>query len=345
MRQAPHKIETEQLIANCFRHEHGKLMSILVGLFGSHNFELAEDIIQDTLLEALKNWSYKGIPDNPSGWLYKVAKNKSLNALNRKKIVYELSEKVPDEKFTEQDIGELFSEEALKDEQLKMMFICCHPSISPEAQSCLILKSLCGFGIDEIARAFLSKTETITKRLMRARKVFRESTIKFELPGKPELGNRLDTVLKTIYLLYNEGYNASKGKLLIRKELCDEAIRLANFLASIESTNTVKTHALLALMYFNFSRFDQRLGESGEIIPLEHQNRKLWDSKSIALGFYHLSKITANKELSNYRLRPLLQLAMQVPKAMNLPIGQESLTFMIICTKFPRPHLCFLTKP
>ncbi|TRX60784.1 sigma-70 family RNA polymerase sigma factor [Fulvivirga sp. M361] len=294
--------ELDVLISHQFRHDYGKLVSVLTGIFGAANLSLAEDIVQDTFLEAMKNWSDKGVPDNPSGWLYRVAKNKTINVLKRETRLQDISEEQLIEPTEEHDLDILFDEKAIRDEQLKMMFVCCHPSLSVEAQTSLILKTLCGFSIDEIARAFLSKSETITKRLMRSRKVIREVGVNFQLPERKELENRLDAVLKSIYLLYNEGYSASRGKSLIKKELCEEAIRLVDFLCSNDITNTSKTHALLSLMYFHFSRFDARMNSNEQIIPLEQQDRRLWNAEHIALGFYHLSKVTEDKNLSTFHI-------------------------------------------
>lgn len=298
-----HKEEAEKKISQCFRHEYRKLMGILAGLFGVQNIELAEDVIQDTFIEALKHWSKNGIPENTAGWLYQVARNKALNVLKRSKYQHQY---VADAMTLTTEVNEskpFIENISIEDEQLKMMFVCCHPSISVEAQMAIILKTLCGFSVDEIATAFLNKKETISKRLTRARVAIRKAKLSLKLPDTSKLNESIDTVLKTIYLLYNEGYNASKGSNLIRKELCIEALHLGNILAATVTGNLPKTHALLALMYFNFSRFDARQDNDGNIILLEDQNRKLWNTESIALGFYHLSKITQQEEVSTYHLQ------------------------------------------
>ncbi len=299
----PFQQEAEATIIKCYRVEYRQLIAILIGSFGPHNMELAEDIIQETFIEAIDNWRKKGVPENVSGWLFKVAKNKTLNVLNREKYYrqYEAFKK----NFDRDDVDEppILNQTLIQDEQLKMMFVCCHKALSSQAQMALILKTLCGFSIDEIATAFLSKKETITKRLTRARGLIREANLSLELPDVVDLKKDLDTVLKTIYLLYNEGYNASKGKLLIKKELCLEAIHLVNILATSSLGNKPNTHALLSLMYFNYSRFDARQDNDGKIILLEDQDRSKWDNEAIALGYYHLSKIVQQDEISTYHLQ------------------------------------------
>ncbi|MDN5213046.1 sigma-70 family RNA polymerase sigma factor [Fulvivirgaceae bacterium BMA12] len=303
MKANPDKSNIDSLVDRHFRREHGTLMAVLVGLFGTENLELAEDIVQDTLLKALQHWKAKGIPDNPSGWLYKVAKNQAYNTLKREKYKKRYQASQPPQTSGEINLEEIFDTASIKDEQLKMMFACCDSVLSQESQVALILKTLCGFSVDEITRAFLTKKETITKRLTRARTTMRHAGVSFALPPDNALEERLDSILQTIYLIYNEGYNASGGDRLIRKELCEEGIRLANFLASCPVGNKPKTHALLGLMYFNFSRFETRLNKNKEIILLADQDRSRWNHEHIALGFYHLSKIVEEEEVSTYHLQ------------------------------------------
>src|SRR5688572_12697586 len=227
--------EVTQLVDHLFRHETGKLTAVLTRIFGSHNLELAEDVVQDSLLEAINVWNYKGVPENPTAWIYKVAKNKALNIVNREKYkrayTSEAAHFLKSEWTANAALENLFSESEIQDDQLRMMFTCCHPSISSDSQVALTLKTLCGFSIPEIAKAFLTTEENTTKRLKRARQTIREDDIPFEVPEGVHLENRLDAVIQTIYLLFNEGYSASKGNDLIRYELCAEAIRLGEIIA------------------------------------------------------------------------------------------------------------------
>ncbi len=295
--------EAVEALNKCYRVEYRRLVGILVGIFGTHNIEMVEDIIQEAFMEALDKWEKHGVPKNSSGWLFKVAKNKALNLLKREKYEqqYVSFKNRYGQGFELADVE--FTNEEIQDEQLKMMFVCCHHSLSPKAQMALILKTLCGFSIEEITAAFLSKKETITKRLARARVVIRKTNFSLALPDIDVLTNHLDTVLKTIYLLYNEGYSASKGSSLIKKELCTEAMHLANILANSRVGNIPKTHALLSLMYFNFSRFDTRQDELGHIILMEDQDREKWDKQALALGYYHLSNAVQDDDLSTYHLQ------------------------------------------
>ncbi len=295
------------MIEHLFRHESGRIVSVLTRIFGSENLELAEDVVQDSLLEALKLWTYKGIPDNPSGWIFRVAKNKALRIVNRdkykKQYVSDVVHWLQSEWTALPAADELFSESQIVDDQLRMMFTCCHPSVSPDSQIALILKTLCGFSIPEIARAFLTADENIQKRLVRARQKIRESKVLFEVPQGSELKARLQTVLEAIYLLFNEGYSASGGIQLIKYEVCEEAIRLAEIIVRHPSfTDTPDVYALLALMQLNASRLKARQDEAGNILTLELQNRSTWDLVLMEKGFSNLRKSITGEEISIYHI-------------------------------------------
>ncbi len=296
-----------QLLDHVFRHESGKLVSVLTRVFGAENLDLAEDVVQDSLVEALQQWTYKGVPDDPSAWLYQVAKNKALNILNREKHRRQYSSDVAhflQSQWTAQPaLNHIFSEQQILDDQLRMMFTCCHPSISSDSQVALTLKTLCGFSILEISKAFLTTEENINKRLVRARQKIREDRIPFEVPEGKYLDSRLDAVLETIYLLFNEGYSASIGSDLIRFELCEEAIRLAEIIAGHETIqNKSNVYAVLALMYLNATRFKSRTSETGSILTMAEQDRKKWDLSLMQKGFYYLEKSTIHRTLSIYHI-------------------------------------------
>ena len=296
-----------QIIDNLFRHDSGKLISVLTRIFGAENIDLAEDVVQDSLVEALNQWTYKGIPENPSGWLFMVAKNKALNIINREKHRKKYSSDVAhflESQWTAQPaLNHIFSEQQILDDQLRMMFTCCHPSISSDSQVALTLKTLCGFSILEIAKAFLTTEENINKRLVRARQKIREDKIPFEVPEGKYLESRLDAVLETIYLLFNEGYSASTGNDLIRFELCEEAIRLAEIMAAHETIqNKSNVYALLSLMYLNASRFKSRTNDKGDILTMAEQDRSRWDLTLMQKGFNYLEKSTIHKTLSIYHI-------------------------------------------
>ena len=296
-----------RLVDHLFRHETGKLIAVLTRIFGTHHIELAEDVVQDTLLEAINVWNYKGVPEYPVPWLYKVAKNKALNVLNREKYkrqyATEAAHLLKFESTANTAIETLFSESEISDDQLKMMFTCCHPSISEDSQIALTLKTLCGFGLSEIAKAFLTTEENVNKRLVRARQKIRENKISFEVPGAEHLNERLDAVLQTIYLLFNEGYKASTGPELIRYELCAEAIRLCEIITNSNSIlDKSKAFACLALMYLNASRFNARLDKNGGILTMAEQDRNQWDRTLMQKGFSCLEEAASDKSISVYHL-------------------------------------------
>jgi RNA polymerase sigma-70 factor (ECF subfamily) len=268
---------------------------------------MAEDVVQDSLLEALHQWSIKGIPDNQAGWLFRVAKNKALNIVNREKYKRRYSSDVVhflhSEWTAEPALNHIFSEQEILDDQLRMMFTCCHPSLSPDSQVALTLKTLCGFTIPEIAKAFLTTEENIKKRLVRARQKIRNEKLPFQVPGEKQLGARLKSVLETIYLLFNEGYSASKGNDLIRYELCEEAIRLSEIIAGYEKIlDKSDVFALLALMYLNASRFRSRSDETGNILTMADQDRSLWDASFMRKGFLYLERSIAFSRFSMYHI-------------------------------------------
>ncbi|MCI0617216.1 sigma-70 family RNA polymerase sigma factor, partial [bacterium] len=284
--------QSKELAEHFFRHEYSKMVAVMTRYFGISQVDLAEDVVQDTLLEAIKFWEYKGIPDNPKAWLYTVAKNKALNAIKRKKLQNRYENEIEHAhagQNLEASIDQLFSEQRIADDQLRMIFACCHPVISQESQIALILKTLCGLSISEIAKAYLTTNETINKRLVRARKILRQNHIQFEIPNEKELEERLNTVLKTIYLLFNEGYSATNGSRLIRYELCMEAIRLVELIISNSSfKSNTPVHALLALMLLDAARFEARQDGEGNIIEMSKQDRSKWSQALINKGLYHL---------------------------------------------------------
>jgi RNA polymerase sigma factor (sigma-70 family) len=303
--------ETNQLVDHLFRHEYGKLVSVLTRIFGTENMDIAEDVVQDSMVEAINQWQLKGVPDNPPAWLFRVAKNKLLNVLNREKYKRKYSSDVAhylqSEWTVEPALDFLFSEAEILDDQLRMIFTCCHPSISSDSQVALALKTLCGFSIPEIARAFLTTEENINKRLVRARQKIREAKIPFEVPRGTDLEKRSDTVLETIYFLFNEGYSASNGDDLIRYELCEEAIRLAEIVKlHADIRNKSNVHALLALMQLNASRFMSRQDKEGNLLTMAEQDRSVWDFELIQKGISNLALSTADDFVSVYSIMGMI---------------------------------------
>jgi predicted RNA polymerase sigma factor len=271
------------------------------------HIEIAEDIVSETFLLATETWTIKGIPENPTAWLYAVAKQKTLHHFRRnkifeKKIISELTSS----KEKNHEIEKLnFSQQNIKDSQLQMLFAICTPAIASEAQIGLALRILCGFGIDEIAKAFLSNKDTINKRLFRAKEKLRSEKVKMELPSENEIASRLDNVLHIIYLLFSEGYYSKTQNQILRKDLCLEAMRLGVRLTEYERTNRPKTNALMALMCFHASRFSARQTNDPDMSGLvlyEQQNEELWDKELINQGMHFLNLSAQGEELSSYHI-------------------------------------------
>lgn len=276
---------------------------MLCKLFGIEHIEIAEDIASDTFLRASEVWGLNGLPENPVAWLYTVAKNKAKDYLKRntiftQKIVTEIKHTSGSSYEIEIDL----SSKNINDSQLQMMFAVCHPCISTEAQISLSLNILCGFGIEEIADAFLSNKETIYKRLSRAKEKLKIEKAKIELPTLSEIDERLETVLTTLYLLFNEGYYSASQNTSLRKDLCLEAMRLAVLLTEYEQTNKPTVNALLSLMCFHASRFEARTNQEGEIILYEDQDTNLWNAALISEGEYYLNQAAIGNQLSKYHL-------------------------------------------
>ncbi len=291
------KEHSRELTEHFFRNEYGKIVSVITKYIGTENVETAEDIVQETLLKAVDYWQHNGIPKNPQAWLYTTAKNLTLNILKRKKYQKKYESEI--EKNTLELETLHISEDLIFDEQLKMMFVCCHSSISENSQIALVLKILCGFSISEIANAFFSTNETINKRLVRGRKQLRKNNIIFELPKN--INKNLSIVLKTIYLLFNEGYSPSKKNELIRYDLCLEAIRLCKILIDSKAIEKKQgCYSLLALMYLNASRFEARMKASNTIIEMDNQDRNTWNQELINKGIYNLNQAIKQKEISPY---------------------------------------------
>lgn len=291
------KKSTNTLTEHFFRHNYAKMVAVLTNYFGLSEIEITEDIVQDTLIEAMERWSIQSIPDNPEGWMMDVAKKKMINYLNRH---HNFKTKIALNLKTQNSFKIDSSLET--DSTLKMIFTCCHPLLPIESQISLALKSLCGLNIKEIANAFLTTESTINKRLYRAKQKFRDHSINFKLPDDNELIERLDTVFSTLYLLFNEGYYSTSGKSIIRMDLCFESIRIVKeIIEHFPKSSNAK--ALLALMTLSIARFESRTDEKGAIVILSDQNRLLWDKTLIAQGLNYLCEASVGDKVSIYHLQ------------------------------------------
>lgn len=289
------------------------MVATLTRIFGPRRLDLVEEMVQDALLKALELWPFQGIPQNPSAWLVQVAKNRALDAIRREAS---LAEKIPDlarafpehsmpHGFDHHDVfdHDVFDHAVFEDDQLSMMFLCCHPSLTPELRVALTLKTVAGFSAREIARAFLAQEATIAQRLVRGKRQIRDQQIEFEMPSGRDLRERLDSVLEVLYLLFNEGYSAHEGESLLRADLCDEAIRLARLLGSHPASDVPKTHALLALFLLQASRLPARVNAEGHLFLLRDQDRTLWDRDLIAEGLAQLDQSAQGDEVTSYHLQ------------------------------------------
>lgn len=282
------------------------MAAVLTRMLGFQSLDLSEDIVQDTLLKALAAWKIKGIPENPSAWLYTVAKRKAIDIIRKHRLQAEhhgsVHQFLRSEWTLSPTLNNFFEVDEIEDSQLRMIFACCHPSISYESQLALTLKTLCGLSIQEIANSFLTTQDVITKRLYRAREKIREERISLEAPVSSALPGRQEAVMHTLYLLFNEGYNSSHPDLFIRHDLCEEAMRLCLLLTRNPITDTPDTRALLALFCFQASREDARVGIDGSIVLLKDQDRTKWNTALIEQGKHYLETSARGECFSIYHL-------------------------------------------
>ena len=277
------------------------MVAWLTHVFGPEHLELAEEVVQDALVKALQQWPYSGVPDNPSAWLLRVAKNGALDVLRRHTAFRERAPQIITELTRRFDSSEP-AHWAVEDDELRMVFMCCHPSLPPDARVALSLKIVGGFSVAEIARAFLVTDATISQRIVRAKRTLRERQVGLELPHGWDLHERLESVLEVIYLMFNEGYKAHSGDDLIRLDLCSEALRLARLVADSPVASPA-AHALVALVAFQAARLPARIDGAGELVLLEDQDRALWDRRLVAVGFEELDRSSQGPEMTTYHVQ------------------------------------------
>jgi RNA polymerase sigma-70 factor (ECF subfamily) len=293
----------QQLVDHLFRTRAGQLVASLTRIFGPAHIDLAEEVVQDALIKALQQWPYTGVPHNPGGWLFRVARNGALDVLRRNRA---FDARAADIRFEldRLDSGRAHgpSTETIEDDELRMVFMCCHPALTADARVALSLKTVGGFSVAEIARAFLCSEPTVAQRLVRAKRLLRDLDVRLELPGGAELAERTESVLEVIYLLFNEGYSAHGGQDLIRQDLCGEALRLGRLVAQ-SSVASPPAHALVALMAFQAARLPARVDDAGEMVLLEDQDRSRWDRSLVTLGFAHFERSAAGPRMTTYHVQ------------------------------------------
>jgi RNA polymerase sigma factor (sigma-70 family) len=294
-----------ELSDHLFRREAGRMVAALTRIFGVHNLALAEDVVQDAFCRAMEVWPFRGVPDNPSAWLMATAKHRAIDVLRRERTVRtfapELGRLLESEWTMVPMVEELFGASTVKDDLLRMMFSCCHPRLPEEAQVALVLHILCGFGVTEIAAAFLSTDAATQKRISRAKKVLAGSRRLFDL-ADADFVARLSAVHRALYLLFNEGYHGASAESAVRVELCREAMRLAMLLVEHSLTSTPVTHALAALMHLHAARLPARVDASGNLSSLFDQDRSRWDPELIAEGQRLLDLSATGSALTEYHV-------------------------------------------
>jgi RNA polymerase sigma-70 factor (ECF subfamily) len=298
--------QVQATLDHLFRREFGRIVAYLTRFLGPEHLDLAENVVQEALVKAVQTWPVQGIPDNPRAWIVQAAKNSAIDAIRSGKFVSydsDIIDAIESASVGQSDQIQATFESEISDDQLKLMFICCHPTLPRESRIALTLKTIFGFSVPEIAKAFLSKDETIAQRIVRAKQKISDSQLKFEVPTPSELEARLQSVLEVLYLLFNEGYLATEGDSLIRRDLCEEAIYRTQILSEHPVGGRPEIYALLALMHFQISRFNSRLDAKGELLLLEEQDRSLWDQQQILTGLKYLEMSASGEELSEYHLQ------------------------------------------
>ena len=296
--------ETGVLIEHLFRHQAGRVVARLTRLLGAEYVALAEETVQEAMLRALQTWPYHGVPENAAGWLFRVAHNIAIDVVRRDKVFGSKTDGIVAELTRSGTVvpSEPDVEEQLRDDELRMIFMCCHPALTRDASVALSLKTIGGFSVREIARAFLADEGAIAQRLVRAKRQIRDQRLTLDMPAGAELAARLDSVLEVIYFMFNEGYSAQAGADLIRQDLCFEALRLGRLIAAA-SIATPRVHALVALMALQAARLPARVDEAGDLVLLEDQDRGRWDERLIAIGFQHFNRSIEGGDVSEYHVQ------------------------------------------
>jgi RNA polymerase sigma factor (sigma-70 family) len=294
--------EPHTLVEHFFRHEFGRLVAVLTRSLGVRRLELAEDVVQAALVQALEIWSRRGVPEDPAGWLYRTARNLAIDALRRERTHARALPRLAEDDEREAPPVEAHFADEIGDEPLRLLFVCCHEAVPAESRVALALRTLCGFSTAEIARALLTTDANVQKRIERARDRLRELNVDFDTPAADQLCTRLDAVLAVIYLLFSQGCHVTHGDVPIRRDLCDEARRLARMLAAHTIGDAPAVHALLALLCFHTARFDARVDLEGAIVLLEEQDRSTWNWGDVREGMAWLARSACGDEMTRYHV-------------------------------------------
>lgn len=298
--------EADRAVDHLFRHYAGQMVAALARAVGADRIDLAEEVVQDALVRALDVWRYRGVPDDPRGWLYRVAHHRALDLLRRDVTLRQKLPLLPPPAAF--DASDASAGPPFADDELALVFLCCHPALTPDSRVALTLRIAGAFSVEEIGAALLTEPGAIAQRIVRAKRALREHGVDLALPGSGDALKRLDSVLVCLYLLFTEGYDAHAGDEAVREDLCFEAIRLGEALAAHPATDTPAVRALLALMYLQASRLRARC-EDGELVLLDEQDRGRWDARLVAAGMRHLDASACGEELTSYHVEAAIAAA------------------------------------
>jgi RNA polymerase sigma-70 factor (ECF subfamily) len=332
---SPSESEARGLVADLFRRESGRLIALLANRTGVARIDMVEDAVQDALVSAMRNWSINTVPANPSAWLYTAARNALTDKLRRAR--FEVPEEFTQEPAAEADF-EFSAETAFDDELLRLIAFCCHPSLTPASQLALTLRLACGLSVDEIAHALLTTPQSITQRIVRAKRELRDADVTFDVAPRELVQERLPRILNAIYLLFDAGYLSPRHPQWFRPLLCDDALRLVRMLANHPLTAEPETHALAALLHLTAARSPARVDDEGHPVPLAKQDRSRWNQAAINAGMQFFSRSIRGDALTRYHIEAAIATVHASATSMQTTDWAQIVRhYDQLCESFPSP--------
>jgi RNA polymerase sigma-70 factor (ECF subfamily) len=322
-----------------FRRESGRLIAWLTARAGAANIDTVEDAVQDAMVAALRCWPIQGIPKKPAHWLFAAARNALTDRLRRARFETPSSDDLPELSIDESGDAEFASEARFNDESLRLIVYCCHPALPSAMQLALTLRLACGLGVREIAGALLASEDSISQRIVRAKRELRDRSVELELPPTDELVHeRLPVMLQAIYLMFDAGYLSAHHEEWVRPALCTDALRIVTLLANHEQTAEPETQALAALLYFTAARLPARTDSHGRLVPLADQNRALWDRNMIHVGFSYFDAAIRGDVLTRYHIEAAIAAAhAQAPNLEETNWAEILRCYDQLCELYPSP--------